>query len=121
MTEPTRPRIYIKNICKKHQEILLINKLHLTAKDPYMATQFIAELLLFQGSLMGDSRVHKRTGGDMGQMNLVLAEIGCLACFDRDLFKRVVGVMRKGLTHAAQVSQGKANDREFGFIWPNVE
>lgn len=79
----------------------------------WRATDFVAKLLLFQGTT-ADERFQARIGGDFkANANVVLAEIGCLACFSPELYERVCRVMAKGLSHAAAVTQGKIADEGF--------
>jgi len=55
-----------------------------------------------------DEHAHPR------DMNLVLAEIGCLACFDGEGYDRASILCRRDLSRAAKIAQGKEKDPD----WP---
>jgi hypothetical protein len=112
MSEEKRPEVVIPQMCQRHQRELF-RKLKLGGQDTWRASLILCQILLF-GWVQTDRRVYLRTAGNIEDMTAVLAEIGCLACFDRDGFSRAARMMKEDEHHAAQVSMGKEEDPH----WP---
>ena len=108
-----RPAVMLQPICNRHGAALM-HALKLRESDPWLAHYVTAQILLF-GMATADARIHKRAP-ELGDMSVVLAEIGCLACFLPGSMARVIRIFgRGGLDHAAKVAQGKATDPEYIF------
>lgn len=71
-------QVQVPQLCQSHQ-VHLVTRLRLGPDDPWRAAMVVNALLMFQRASQ-DNSIHARTGGDIGQLSLVLAEIGCLAC-----------------------------------------
>jgi hypothetical protein len=110
---PKKEFTAVPPLCAQHTSVLIHRVLMLKPEDPWQSALVICNILLFQAA-MADQRVHDRTEGDMANMSLVLAELGPLCCALRTgILDRIFGVMRKGLTHAALVTQRKVADPDF--------
>jgi hypothetical protein len=77
--------VMIPDLCEHHLHELVVRRLKLRESDEWRSRVVIAQLLLFQWTAT-DPRFWRRCGRttkerDTGAMNLVLAEIGCLAHF----------------------------------------
>jgi hypothetical protein len=109
MTEPATPKptTMLPLMCEKHRRDLLVNRLKLGPTSSWLAHELTAQILLFQW-LAGDKRIWARANGNAENLSLVLAEIGCMACWDRAAYGRVYRLLQKvGLTIAAKIAQGK--------------
>lgn len=106
------PHIVVPDLCDPHKHELIVRRLRVPRTGPWRATIVVAQVLLAQRG-MSSRRIHRRIGGDPQQYSVVLAEIGCLACWDKDGFRRVVRVLRRGLSHAGAVSQLRAEDPDW--------
>jgi hypothetical protein len=98
-----RPRVEI--LCRRHEHELIVHDLEIPESGPWKPAMLYAQMLLFS-KVAGDPRVVARIDGDDHNLSLVLAEIGCMACFAPDVYERAVRVLRKGLSHAARVVVG---------------
>ena len=109
-----RPEIVVPTMCERHRYDLLVRRMKLGPDDSWMVYDLTMQILLFQAA-SADPRIHARTGGDSRQLSLVLAEIGCLACWERKYYRKAMVIMRKGIEHAAKVAQGKRHDADWVF------
>lgn len=110
---PTEPQVVIPRMCPRHERDVT-RRLRLTQNDPWMATLTVVQILLFTWTT-ADVRFHRRTEGDLKNMSLILAEMGCMACVHGDGFTKAIGLIRdRGLGHAAAVSQNEVADE----LWP---
>lgn len=105
-------QVMIPDLCYVHTYDLVRTQLKLSPDDPWRVYVACSQVLLFQGA-SADARVWDRAGGSVENLSLVLAEIGCLACWDVSLYLRVVKLAKKGLEHMSAVSQGKIADEGF--------
>lgn len=114
MTEE-RGGIYLPRLCQRHEHDLVVAQLRLKPEDTWRAHYVVAQILMFQG-LSATERFRRRVGpeGGVAAMNIVLAEIGCPACWNGALYRLVVQLFKKGgFHHAAKVSQNWALDEEW--------
>jgi hypothetical protein len=108
-----QPQVMVQRFCTKHERDV-VRRLKLQPTDPWQATMTVVQILLFTWTT-ADPGFHRRTAGDAANMSLVLAEIGCLACYQHDGYVRAIGLIReRGLSHAAAVSRHDAADE----LWP---
>lgn len=75
----------------------IIGRLRIPEAGPWRAAVVFINAELAKRA-MADDRVTARTGGDINAMTLVLAEIGCLGCWDPPGFDAAVESARVGLT-----------------------
>lgn len=87
-------------------------KLAMTPDQPWRSRMIVVQILLFQLT-SADERFQKRLGESADSMGLVLAEIGCLACWNEANYLRACRIIRRGFEHAAKVTQGRASDPDF--------
>lgn len=106
----TNTQITVPQLCRFHQQ-RLVRKLAIGPEGPWGTAIVIANILLFQAATENE-RVWQRCGtlengrADESALSLVLAEIGCLACFQREKFSAVLRLMKqKGLNEAARISR----------------
>lgn len=109
----------IPTLCERHRAEL-VHGLAIPESGPWQTAIIVASILLFQAST-ADDRVWQRCtllengDRDANDLSLVLAEIGCLACFKPESFGQLLGIMQKhGITYAAELSRGTRVDPE----WP---
>lgn len=107
------PVIQIPALCANHQHELVVHRLQIPESGPWVLAMIIMDVLLFQWATK-DPGIWKRADGEVADLTLVLAEIGCLACRYPDGFGAAVRVLQKGIDHAAAVSQARATDPD----WP---
>lgn len=111
MQHSTEGTVCVPALCVKHQRVV-IDRLRIPKHGPWNAALMIVNLLLF-GRVIADDRITERIGDAEGvefasTASLVLAEIGCLACFQGDaVYQAIKLIKRKGLKHAADVSRGE--------------
>jgi hypothetical protein len=105
-----QPTIYVPNLCHSHQRELF-NRLGISKFGPWRATMTVVNIRLFQVA-SANPKVQQRCApaedgtSDVRDLSLVLAEIGCLACFDRKAFNEAVQIVYKhGLSHLAQLTR----------------
>lgn len=79
MTTPN-VRVMAPDLCAAHQHDALVHRLHITEAGPWQITLVGLSILLSQAAFQ-DRRVQRRTAGQLEDFSLILAEIGCLACF----------------------------------------
>jgi len=103
--------VIVPLFCERCRYHLLVQELHVGEDGPWVATDLVARLLLFQ-QMTADPDVQRLSGGNTDPRKLtdVLASYGCPGCAFPDLYRRVVRILQKGLDYAAAVSQGKAVD-----------
>ena len=101
--------IWVPDMCRAHQAEL-VQRLRIPESGPWRVAIIVTQIRLFQTATACD-RVWQRCGltesgeRDVADLSLVLAEIGCLACFDRSAFQETVDLIRThGLSHVAQLS-----------------
>lgn len=105
--------VMIPNLCQKHQRDL-VRKLHMSDRDPWRVAMTVTQIMLFTWTT-ADVGFHRRTEGHTANFNIVLAEIGCLACRSHDGFARAIRLIReRGMSHAAAVSRNEIVDE----LWP---
>lgn len=113
MSDEERPTVVVPALCKDHQHDAIVHRLGITIDGPWQVTLAGIGLLMSQ-ACFADDRIQKRTGGDLATMSLVLAEIGCPACYLPDMYRKACRVMRGGYVHGFDVAFGKATDA----AWP---
>lgn len=103
--------VCVPALCMSHQR-MTVDRLHIPESGPWQAAIVIVNVLLF-GRAIADDRVVRRIGTNLkgvefaSTASLVLAEIGCLGCFDRDATDRAINLIKaRGLQHAAEVARG---------------
>lgn len=110
MSEDDKPAILVETLCDKHRRDLLVRRLKVPESGPWMATELTVQLLLV-GRIMGMPSIVKRAEGDGRNLPLIIAEIGCLACFDRRGYTMAAELIRdRGLDVAAKVAQREVTD-----------
>lgn len=110
---PERPQVVVPELCKKHQRDLIVRRLKVPESGPWQGTLAAAQLLLFNRAA-ADPRIVARAEQSTENLTLVLAEVGCLACYLPEWYRRSITVLRRGLGHAIAVAYGKDEDPE----WP---
>lgn len=114
-TEEKKPEVVVNRFCERHESDILHHRLKVPESGPWVATLVTMQLLMLNW-LMTDKRIYARSeNGRVEDLTLVLAEVGCMACYDNDGYNRALSLFRVGgLDYAARVAQGKASDRR----WP---
>lgn len=113
--------IVVPRLCQRHEHDLVVQQLRLSPNDDWRSHMVLALILLFQATTATD-RFRKRCGGDrdagddadVAAMNIVLSEIGCLACWNGAVYRLVLSVFRRGgFEHAAAVGKDWSCDADF--------
>lgn len=115
----------IPELCQQHRRDLVV-RLDIPETGPWLATMVTGQILLFQTAARSDviwqrcSKVAGTDQRDANDLSLVLAEIGCLACYRPDWFDMVIRLIdTEGLHFAAQVAQAKKSHPDFP--WPSSD
>lgn len=100
--------------CERHRYDFLVTRLHLGPDDPRLVQEVTLQILLFR-QLAGDPRTTARCTQTAGKaeskdLSLVLAELGCMACYEPRYYRRACAVIQKGFPHASLVARGLAAD-----------
>jgi len=113
MSEPAEKAeaqpIMVPSLCDRHLHELVIRRLKMPESGPWRSRVVIAQILLFQWTAT-DPRFWKRCGKtqderDVAAMNIVVAEIGCLACWSPRGFRVIWNMMRDDLDAAVAASK----------------
>jgi hypothetical protein len=112
MSDAENEPIQVPPICQKHFRDMIVEKLKIPPSGPWQVAAVTANLLLFQAAT-ADDRIWKQAEGKQENLSDILGRIGCLACWSEDSYDRMILVQKKGLSHAAQVAQGKAIDPDW--------
>ena len=118
--ERPAPAVHIQNLCPRHRHDLIVRRLRIKPNEPWLVVEVTAQILLFQRAA-ASPKIHARTEGDAENLSLVLAELGCLACWDRDGYNRAVLLLRKGVDHAAAVARMEREDPIWPRHWPGED
>ena len=101
--------VFLPDMCRAHQAEL-VNRLRIPESGPWQSTLVIMNIRLFQAAT-ANPKVWERCSvvddgkRDESDLTLVLAEIGCLACFDRHTYGETLSLMRtKGVSHVAKLT-----------------
>lgn len=81
-------QIKIADLCKKHQS-LLVHQAGYSQQDPWQSLIVASQIALFQAAT-ANPRTHEKIGGDIGR----ITELGCLACYQPDVFGELVEVAK---------------------------
>lgn len=111
--EPKRPTVVVPAFCERHRRDLVVRRLKLTPTDAWREHESTGQLLMLKGLLAHDHVLHARSEGTTENLTMVLAEIGCLACWRPRMYQRVYRVLLKGLNHAKAIISGDVADPEF--------
>lgn len=104
--------IAVPPICLHHQHELIVLRLHILATEPWRVALIVANLLLFQAFIALPATQKRADTGD--SLSDILTEAGCLACASPPgTFDAVANVLKKGISHASQVSQRKVIDDDW--------
>jgi hypothetical protein len=106
------PQVVVPVTCERHRYDFLARRMKIGTDQPRLAIEVTLQLLLFR-IVVADPRVTGRTEGKADNLSLVLGEIGCMACFDRQAYRLAYRCCQKGLEHAALVANGKLADEGF--------
>lgn len=99
MSEPTEPgaagatQISVPPLCDPHQSNLIRWRLRMTESDPWQMAVLTCSMLVWRRAI-NTPTVWKRAGGEADALSVVLAEIGCLACYDWQAYEDAVDVIR---------------------------
>jgi hypothetical protein len=109
-----QPQIAVPVTCEKHRYDFLVTRLHLGPDDPRLVQEVTLQILLFR-QLAADPRIAARCTQTAGKaeakdLSLVLAELGCMACYEPRYYRRACAVIQKGFPHASLVARGLAAD-----------
>lgn len=104
--------IHLPILCRGHAHELVVHRLEIPETGPWVLAMVVMELLLFQWAAK-DPAIWKRADGNVADLTLVFAEIGCLACRYPDGFDAAVRVLLKGIDHAVAVSQARVSDPDW--------
>jgi hypothetical protein len=101
--------VMVPDLCDRHLHELVVRRLKLAPSDGWRAKVIIAQILLFQWTAT-DPRFWRRCGKtveerDRQAMNIVLAEIGCLACYSPRGFSTIWRMIRDDLDGAVAASK----------------
>lgn len=107
-----KPVIHVADLCRYHAHELVVHRLQIPESGPWALAMIVMEILLFQWATK-DPAIWKRADGNVADLTLVFAEIGCLACRYPDGFEAAVRVQLKGIDHAVAVSRGQASDPDW--------
>lgn len=107
--ELPEPAVMVPSLCAPHMHELVVQRLRIPESGPWQTRMVIAQMLLFQWTAT-DPRFWQRCGRtkderDVAAMNLVLAEIGCLACWSSRGFQTIWQMMRDDLEGAIAASK----------------
>lgn len=120
------PTVVVPQLCQKHQRAL-IQRLMIPESGPWRVAIITAQIMMFQAAVANDVVWQRCSALADGQPNsedlsLVLAEIGCLACFEREGWLRVLRIMgTKGIRYAAQVAQKQIEDADWPYLTPKAK
>jgi hypothetical protein len=108
--------IHVPALCQKHNSAV-VSRLRIPESGPWQAAIAINQVFLFQAAtenpIVWQRCGQTDEGRETKDLSLVLAEIGCLACFLPEKFERVIGLIkRKGLNEAARISRIPPPDRK---------
>jgi hypothetical protein len=122
--EEVKPIAYLPDLCPKHQR-KLVEALKIGPEGPWQSTLAVANIMLFQAAIAGkvvwgrcskDEKGHARTE----DLSLVLAEIGCLACFDSLAWSRIIRLHRKySSIGISRIIHGKLKDPDWPYLDTN--
>jgi hypothetical protein len=111
-----KPTVVVPVTCERHRYDFLVRRMHIGPEDPRLAAEVTLQLLLFRLTV-ADPRIVARAGGDSYNLSLVLAELGCMACWSQAYYRLAYRCCQKGIEHAAAVARGEVAER--GFPPPN--
>lgn len=124
MADTYKNAVQPQPFCNEHQA-KIVEAARTGPQDRWMTAIIIASVLMV-GPMFEDHQVMLRCSFsktpegnlelDIPLMNLVLAELGCPGCSRKEMFRGVQAVLRKGLDHAAALSQRKILDPDFPWI-----
>jgi hypothetical protein len=109
VTTPRTEPIAIPRLCEPCRRHLLIGSLRLGPEDPWAAAEALAQLLMLQ-RIVRDRAVQRATERDAARLEPYLAERGCPGCAWPLLLEDAIGVLLRGVSHAAAVLQFTARD-----------
>jgi hypothetical protein len=112
-----KPTVVVPITCERHRYDFLVRRMHIGPNDPRIAAEVTLSLLLFRLTV-SDPRIVARADGDSYNLSLVLAELGCMACWSQEYYRRAYRCCQKGIEHAAAVARG--DKAEQGFPPPNA-
>jgi len=116
MSELPQDAVMIPSLCETHKR-KVVHGLGIPAHGPWMVAVVTAQILLFQFATL-DKEVWDAAEGDTAKLSRVLAGYGCLACKYYKGFGKAMVILRKGVSHAAQVAQGKICDPDWIDLTP---
>lgn len=108
--------IVTQALCKRHATSVRL-RLHLTEVGPWRDACVLTGVLLFR-RVSARRQFQARCGGTPDEhavetINLVLAEIGCLACWDSSAFTAAIACLRKGASYVSDIIHGRLADPDF--------
>lgn len=96
------PTVVLPELCF-HCQRRIVKHCHLHPWDPWRAHIVVARLLLFSW-VSSEDGIAARAEHEARNLTLILAELGCLGCARRHLFRdSILPLLAKGLSHAAKV------------------
>jgi hypothetical protein len=102
--------VMVPKFCEYHQHDLVVRRLKLSESDAWMVSMLTVQILCFTWAT-ADPRINARLpkeSSEPSDLSLILAEVGCLACFDGEGYDRAAMLVRRGLPHAVDVAHGRA-------------
>ena len=108
-----QPTIVVPSLCNDHRHKMLVHDLQIPPTGPWQVAELTATILLFQAAAQ-DERISRRAENEASNLSLILAEVGCLACFEPKWYDLMVALLKKGVSRAAKVAQFKERDPD----WP---
>jgi hypothetical protein len=109
------PLVRMPDLCYRHQYDLVRRRLHLEETDPWRAAIIEAQMLLLQAALVHPS-VQARSEGNPLNLSIVLAEIGCLACFLPQDYRTAVVLIKDPNVKTGDLIYRRAKDPR----WPHA-
>jgi hypothetical protein len=111
--------LHIPPLCDRHQRVV-VQRLKLAPDSWWQMALAAATMACFRAATF-DPRFIKRTEGETAAMSIVLAEIGCLGCWQPRAIEVAVSIMKRdgGYLHLFELAHGakRLTDPLWPFQW----
>lgn len=113
---PPTKAAYIPPLCNKHQRAI-VQRLKLPPDSWWQGAIMAAQLACFRATSF-DPRFQKRTEGDAHAMSIMLAEIGCLGCWQPRAIEVSVSIMKRDKDYIHLFDLAFGTKRLTDPLWP---
>jgi hypothetical protein len=107
---------YLPQLCAKHQRAV-VQRLKLAPDSWWQGALMATQLACFRATSL-DPRFIKRTEGDIAAMSIVLAEIGCLGCWQPRAIEVSISIMRRDGDYIHLFDLAYGTKRLTDPLWP---